>query len=87
MSTVTGVVPAVYTWVDPGRLKVLTLTVVPGGATVLVKRSSVSVVPGSIERLSLLSTSSGLTVMVSGAITVWPSKLVTATMMGGTEPV
>ena len=86
--TVTGAVPAGYTTLEPGRLKLVTLTVVPGGGTVLSSTLSVSgPLPAVMVRLSLASVSTGLTVMLSGTCTDWPSELVTRASMVGTGPV
>jgi hypothetical protein len=86
--TVTGVGPGVYTTLEPGRVKPVTLTVVPGGGTVLSSRLRVSgPLPAGRVWVSLASVSTGLTVMVNGTSTDWPSELDTSTSTVGTGPV
>jgi hypothetical protein len=65
--TVTGVGPAGYTVLEPGRVKLATLTVVPGGGTALSSTLSFrGPLPLGMTGLSLASVSTGFTVTVSG---------------------
>jgi hypothetical protein len=86
-STDTGEGPAAYTTLEPGRLKLVTLTVVPAGATALSSTFTLSgPLPAVMARLSLASVSAVLTVSVSGTCTDWPSELLTEAVTVGTGP-
>ena len=85
-TTGTGVGPAGYTTPEPGRVKLVTLTVVPGGTTALARMLVISSVPAVVLGLSLPSSSMGFTDKVKGTSTSWPSELATVTVTAGTGP-
>lgn len=87
-TTGTGVGPAGYTAVEPGSVKLVTLAVLPAGATELPSTLSVrGPVPATRVGVSLASVRKALTLKLTGTAAVWPSVLTTAATSVGTGPV
>lgn len=87
-STVTEADPAGYTTPEPARLKPVTLTLVPGGATAPDSTLRVSgPLPAARVRDLLASSSRGATTRLSGTVLDWPSELDTVMVTVGTGPV
>ena len=84
----TGAEPAGKDTLEPVGVKLAMRAVAPEAGSALANRfTDTGPRPSVTLTASSSSTSTGVTLMVSGASSTWPSELATTTVMGGTGPV